>query len=36
MDIKKKDYLAYLKEKFPLTDPSEFVLPKDVVPLTFE
>lgn len=27
--IRSKDYLAYLKEKFPQTDPSEFYLPKD-------
>ncbi len=34
--LKKKDMLAYLKRKFPKTDPSEFHLPKDVPQLTLE
>lgn len=34
--LRQKDYLLYLKEKYPDTDPSEFHLKKEVAKLTFE
>jgi hypothetical protein len=35
-ELKEKNYLEYLKAKFPDTDPSEFHLPKDTPKLTLE